>query len=625
MKELSVNDWLSFYFISTPRFDGKGGNFFVSVKKANYKSNKYINKICLFKDGKVLRFGKDGFSPKWSPTNDKIAFLKTKKSKKGKTFLCTYDIKKKETIEKEIEKEIESFEWYDSESFVFLCNEKSKDREESVFESAEEIPFFSNAEGFIAGNRKRIYKYKDKKLSLITPENLNVESVKITNKKVYFIAQEIDKMEKYPMITDVYVMEKGKAKKLTSSDKWIMDFDVRNGMLIYVGSDFEYGLVTSAKLFITNLKNMETKKYLGELSISLGNSVNSDSRGSTRTLKVTDNKIYCIGTKKDRSVLYVVDYDGKYDIIEKDYSFDDFDVNNKEEILFVKNSDSQLPNLYLLKNGKEKLVKKFNRSKLEFSKPEKFIVKDREIDAWIIKPFNFDKNKKYPAILEIHGGPKTTYGKGFMFEFQLLASLGYVVIYSNPFGSDGYGQEFGDLRGKYGTVDYEDLMAVVDSAIDNFKFIDKTRFGVTGGSYGGFMTNWIIGHTDRFKAAVTQRSISNWVSMFGISDIGYFFSKDHVGGTPWENTEEYTKKSPLTYAANFKTPTLIIHSKQDYRCPVAEGYQLFTALRYNGIDARMVLFEGENHDLSRNGKPKQKTRRLKEIINWFDKYLKVKS
>ncbi len=624
MKELAVKDWLNFYFISTPRFDGTGKNFFVSVKRANYKSNKYSNKICLFKDGKISRFGKDGFSPKWSPKNDKIGFLKTKKSKKGKTFLCVYDIENKDIVEKEIEKDIESFEWYDSESFILLCNEKSKDREDSVFEAAEEIPFFSNAEGFIAGNRKRVYKYKGEKLSLITPKNLNVELVKVFNRKIYFIAQETDKMEKYPMITDVYVMEKGKAKKLTSSDKWIMDFDVRNGMLIYVGSDFEYGLVTSSRLFVTNLKNMETKKYLEESSISLGNSVNSDSRGTTRTLKTTDNKIYCIGTKKDRSVLYVVDYDGNYNIIEKDYSFDDFDVNSKEEILFVKNSDSQLPNLYLLKNGKEKLIKKFNQSKLEFSKPEKFTVKDREIDAWIIKPFNFDKNKKYPAILEIHGGPKTTYGKGFMFEFQLLASLGYVVIYSNPFGSDGYGQEFGDLREKYGTVDYEDLMAVVDSAIDNFKFIDKTRLGVTGGSYGGFMTNWIIGHTDRFKAAVTQRSISNWVSMFGISDIGYFFSRDHVGGTPWGNTEEYVKKSPLTYANNFKTPTLIIHSKNDYRCPVAEGYQLFTALRYNEIDARMVLFEGENHDLSRSGKPKQKTRRLVEIINWFDKYLKVK-
>ena len=423
------------------------------------------------------------------------------------------------------------------------------------------------------------------------------------------------------MIDDIYLLTGKKAEKLTTSDKSIMDFDVKKDKLVFVGNDFEYGLVTYSKLFLMDLKDKKVKKFLKDDSISLGNSVNSDSRGTTRTLKVTDKYIYCEGTRRDKAVIYKIDFSGKYEIIEKDYSFDDFDVNDKGEILFVKNSSYELPNLYILKDNKEKLVKKYNNSKNFKLVPEKFKVKNSDIDAWIIKPYNFNPKKKYPAILEIHGGPMTVYGEGFMFEFHLLASLGYVIIYSNPFGSDGYGQKFADLRGKYGTIDYEDLMKVTDSAVKNFKFIDENRIGVTGGSYGGFMTNWIIGHTDRFKAAVTQRSISNWVSMFGISDIGYFFSESHIGKDPWENQKGYIEKSPLTYAKNFKTPTLIIHSKEDYRCPVAEGYQLFAALRYNGVDARMAIFEGENHNLSRTGKPKQKTQRLNEIVNWFKKYL----
>ncbi len=623
MEKLKTDTWLKFTFLSNLRFDHKGQNFLLSTQKANFKKNKYLTGLYFSSDGKLVKFGtKNDSNPKWSLNDKKIAFLRSKKKDKDKSYLCVYTLKDGSVEEFEIEKKVVDFNWYDSSSFILLCNDQSEDKEEGVYQAAEEIPFFSNGKGFVAGDRNRLYKYRLKtgKVSTVTPENLKVHSFKIIDKNIYFIAQDIKNSEKYPMIDDVYVILNKEVQKLTNSDMSIMDFDVKNNKLIFVASDFEYDLVTFSKLFVMDLKTKKTKKFLKDPEISLGNSTNSDSRGSTRTLKVTDKFIYCEGTKRDRAVIYKVNYSGKYETIEKDYSFDDFDVNENGEILFVKNSSCELPNLYILKNGKERLVKKFNNIKFK-STLEKFKVKGSDIDAWIMKPYDFDPNKKYPAILEIHGGPMTVYGEGFMYEFHLLASKGYVVIYSNPFGSDGYGQDFADLRGKYGTKDYQDLMKVVDSAIEQFDFIDKDRLGVTGGSYGGFMTNWIIGHTDRFKAAVTQRSISNWISMFGISDIGYFFSETHIGQDPWTNQESYIEKSPLTYAKNFKTPTLIIHSKEDYRCPIAEGYQLFTALRYNGVEARMVLFEGENHNLSRTGKPKQKTQRLKEILDWFDKYI----
>jgi len=250
-----------------------------------------------------------------------------------------------------------------------------------------------------------------------------------------------------------------------------------------------------------------------------------------------------------------------------------------------------------------------------------------EIDGWIMKPPNFDDSKKYPAILYIHGGPATTFGYSFIFEFQVLTSKGFVLIYTNPRGSTGYSQSFKDIRGHYGEREYLDLMEAVDYITSQSPYIDAERLGVTGGSYGGFMTNWIVGHTDRFRAAVTQRSICNWVSKFGTTDIGFYFNSDQIAGglgRPfWEDNwfKIYWDKSPLKYVGNVKTPTLIIHSIEDYRCWVDQAIQFFTALKYRGVDTKLVLFPKENHDLSRSGKPKHRVERLKHIISWFEKYL----
>jgi len=196
------------------------------------------------------------------------------------------------------------------------------------------------------------------------------------------------------------------------------------------------------------------------------------------------------------------------------------------------------------------------------------------------------------------------------------------VFFCNPRGSDGRGDEFADIRGKYGTIDYQDLMKFTDLVLEKYPQIDKGRIGVTGGSYGGFMTNWLIGHTDRFQCAVSQRSISNWISKFGTTDIGYYFNADQIQSTPWDNMEKMWFHSPLKYADRAVTPTLFLHSEEDYRCWLAEGLQMFTALKYHGVDARFCLFRGENHELSRSGKPRHRVRRLEEMTNWFETYLK---
>ena len=245
-----------------------------------------------------------------------------------------------------------------------------------------------------------------------------------------------------------------------------------------------------------------------------------------------------------------------------------------------------------------------------------------ELDGWILKPAYFDEKRTYPAILDIHGGPKTAYGEVFFHEMQFWAAQGYIVFFCNPTGSDGRGDQFADLRGRYGQIDYEDLMAFADAVLDRVPQIDPRRVGVTGGSYGGYMTNWIIGHTDRFAAAASQRSIANWVSMIGTDDCGFTFDTDQMDADPWKGMVKIWDQSPLQFADKVKTPTVFIHSFEDYSCPIQEGMQMYNAIVHHGVEARMCLFKGESHGLSRIGKRHHRVRRLREMTDWFNHYLK---
>lgn len=284
--------------------------------------------------------------------------------------------------------------------------------------------------------------------------------------------------------------------------------------------------------------------------------------------------------------------------------------------------------MYIAPDGTETALTDFNAAvcaEYAYSAPEplNFVnSRGREIEGWVIKPVDMELGKKYPAILDVHGGPKTVYGSCYFHEMQFWASQGFAVMFCNPTGGDGGGDEFADIRGRYGEQDYADLMQFVDTALERCGFIDPDRLGVTGGSYGGFMTNWIIGHTGRFKCAASQRSIANWTSFHNTSDIGWYFAEDQVGGSPWNGLEKIWEQSPLKYADRVTTPTLFLHSDEDYRCPLSEGLQMFYAVREHGVESRLCIFHGENHELSRSGKPENRIRRLREITEWMEHYLK---
>jgi len=244
----------------------------------------------------------------------------------------------------------------------------------------------------------------------------------------------------------------------------------------------------------------------------------------------------------------------------------------------------------------------------------------KRLQGWIVKPPGFDPKKKYPMVLEIHGGPHTAYGTGFFHEFQQLASAGYVVVYTNPRGSTSYGAEFANvIQYEYPGDDYRDLMSCVDFVVAR-GYVDESKMGVTGGSGGGLLTNWIITKTHRFAAAITQRCVADWAAMWASSDFA-LFSTHWFRKPPFEDPAEYAERSPATFASRIETPLMVIHSEEDWRTPIHEGEVMFRALLRQRKPAVMVRFPGENHELSRSGLPSHRVQNQHHIRAWFDKWL----
>ncbi len=244
-----------------------------------------------------------------------------------------------------------------------------------------------------------------------------------------------------------------------------------------------------------------------------------------------------------------------------------------------------------------------------------------KLEGWVLKPPDHDPSRVYPTVMEIHGGPHAQYGWSFFHELQVLAGMGYVVFYMNPRGSDGYGERFRrEVVRDWGGKDYQDLMSSLDQLIERTGYIDTNRLGVGGGSYGGYMTNWIIGQTNRFSAAVAMRSISNLVSEYSQHDI-VLWGTLQLGPPPWPDLDELWRRSPIRYVQNVRTPLLLTAGEMDLRCAMSQSEELFGALRLLGKTVELVRFPEESHDLSRNGRPDRRVERLRRIAAWYERFL----
>ncbi len=563
-----------------------------------------------------------------------------------------------------VHKNVSDFARIDDDRYVLLCADSLREdallkaadgdferfaqlkKEEADYFVAEEVPFWANGSGYCDGDRGRLFFFEKGQLTQISPDDISVAAMKsCEDRYVVYYGMKSGGVQNTTGRLYLCDIEKKEAEALDDSDQYVYTYvDAVSEDEIFVCRNDRtlHGEYQDEFIDLLNLRDGSfiRKNSLGDYHIY--DSVICDvsyKSGYINKLTRTADGTYFVATQGEASKVFfwadeeelprditgtsgkVVDYevigDRIYMIAMRGLGGTELYVQK----LLTKGSSS------IPEGGKERRITEINthlQEEFQYAKVESLPYVNGsgiELQGWYLAPVNYEEGKKYPTILFIHGGPQAAYGEVFNLDMQLFASRGYGVIYCNPTGSEGRGGDFGDIRMKYGTVDYEDLIGFTRYAAEKLPWIDENRLGVTGGSYGGIMTNWIIGHCGLFKAAVSDRSSANNISDFGLSDIGVSFALDTYGGTPWDNHEFLWDSSPLKYAPNIKTPTLWIHGMSDYRCTFDTSLQMHTALTYFGVPSRVVGFQGEHHGMSRTGKPSHRIRRLEEMAAWFEKYL----
>ena len=511
-------------------------------------------------------------------------------------------------------------------------------KEEKDYQVLDELPFYFNGQGYVNKHRDALFLYNETtdKLTRITKETFAVGSAHLSpdGTKVVFTGQNFTVKRKEKSGIYVYDLASGKTTQLLAPRVYeVYDALWWGEKILALATDQKrYGINENVQFYILDPATGDMS-LLAPYEDAVASSVGSDCRlGGGESWLVSGGKFYFIATIRNASQVFCLEESGEIrPVYTQEGSVDCLDVADGT-LYFIGMQDMKLQEIYAWDEAKQERTQltSLNQKVLEdvyVAMPQKLTFENdnTDLDGWALLPKDFDPQQSYPGILDIHGGPKTVYGEVFYHEMQFWANQGYFVFFCNPRGGDGRGNEFADLKGKYGTIDYSDLMAFTDKVLEKYPQIDTARLCVTGGSYGGFMTNWIVGHTDRFCAAATQRSITNWVGFGFTSDIGEEFARDQMGlglkDNVWNSMEKMWYHSPLKYLDQCVTPTLVIHSDEDYRCPISEGYQIYSALQQRGVETRMVIFHGENHELSRSGKPRHRIRRLKEITGWFEKHI----
>jgi dipeptidyl aminopeptidase/acylaminoacyl peptidase len=512
--------------------------------------------------------------------------------------------------------------------------EKEKNSAYRIFD---EIPFWANGRGDVSGKRTHLFYYDEGEVTPLSDPFESVSGLALSDDGQTLLYTSTTYRDKAPRGNRL--MELRRAEGMKAKDITPLEETASYGNLTLLSAD--EALLTAnafpdeirnASFYRLNLKTRAQEMLYGGDPYGMGNSLGSDVKMGNVSSGIRHDSVgfYYITTTGDHAPLIRVAFgDAAVTFINK----------GKESILEYQPFEDGFLTIAMTGNGATEIyrldkdgaltpqTRVNDRLPADFSlvTPQPVVFRNEngvEITGYALPPAQYEKGKKYPTILDIHGGPKTAFGPGLFHEMQYWASRGYAVIFTNPTGSDGGGNAFADIKGKYGETDYRDLMQFTDIAVETFPFIDGERIGVTGGSYGGFMTNWIIGHTRRFKAAASQRSIASWISFSNTTDIGYHFIQSQIGGDAWTNHDGLWAQSPLKYADRVATPTLFIHSEEDYRCWLSEGIQMFYALKYFDVPSRLVIFRGENHELSRSGRPQNRIRRLQEITDWMDAHLR---
>ena len=658
---LEKEDLFKIHSVTNPQLSPTNKEAVFLKTTIDEKENQYFSQLFHLnldtQDVTQWTFGKERISsPKWSPTGEQVAFISNRDDKNQVFILNKKGGEAKKVTA--IESGVNSFLWSpcgeklwitsslkEGTSFTEPEKKEKDDKEKPTAYVVDKMRYKMDGLNGHGLTKQQVYSQigiltlKDESIEQFSEGNYSHSLYDISpdGKKVIIGVNREEQKDydfRQPLIlVDVETKEE---TVLVDQEGYYggAKFSYDGSFIAYSGSDATFKNATHSNVYIYDVENDLTQNLTESIDAPVGDYAVGDTQQSVGAPSIiwTEAKdLYFQLSNLGDVQLYYASLEGAiFPASQEGEHVYDYTISKDGQFAIIGVSNPTFPGelfVYEIAKGERTQITHFNEdwlNEVTLSKPEPIVYTskdDLQVHGWLMKPATFEEGKNYPLVVEIHGGPHAMYANTFFHELQLLAAQGYGVLYVNPRGSHGYSQEFvNGVRGDYGGGDYEDIMAGLDYVLEENSWIDVERLGVTGGSYGGFMTNWIVGHTNRFKAAVTQRSISNWTSFFGVSDIGYYFTPWQIG-TDMLDPEKLWEHSPLKYAKNIETPLLILHSELDFRCPIEQAEQLFITLKSMGKVAAFVRFPDNNHNLSRTGTPNLRIERLQQIVSWFEKYL----
>jgi dipeptidyl aminopeptidase/acylaminoacyl peptidase len=654
-KPVEIKDLFRLRMVSDPRISPDGSRVAFVHTTFDYENDEYVSDIWMAdsRTGTSTQFtsgrGKDK-GPRWSHDGKRVLFTSTPLANEGeekkKPQLYVIPIAGGEARKlTDLKLGVEVPKWSPDERQILFISPTQPVEPKGDTKHITRLSYKFNGRGFYPGIYKHAFTVplKGGKPKQVTKGEYLVDGAEWVGSDIVFYGNTEPDADREGYNHLYRVDSKGEPMRLTEGT-WSI-WGAQSGMtgvapspdgkeIAFAGHDYRRSGATKGDIWILSAEGGKPKKLTEGFEPDLGIKLSSDVRiSSTDPTPIwgRDGFIYFTSNFAGISGLNRINAKGgkvQRLLGDGDHSVESWSINGGGTLSYSTISTTRPSEIWIMAEGKDRQITDLNKKwchELDLRPHERFEFKSsvgHAVEGWIMKPSDFKKGKKYPMAVEIHGGPRGVFGNALMHEHQVLAGQGYAVMYINPWGSGGYTEDFqAGLPGHYGEQDYADIMEAVDHCLKTYDWIDCERLACLGGSYGGFMTNWIVTHTTRFKAAVTMRSISNWVSFFGTSDIGWTFGKREMLGVPWENEEAFMAKSPIRYVKDVITPTLVLHSEEDYRCPIEQGEQFYTALKYLGVPTEFVRFPGENHELSRSGKPKHREARLEHILRWFKTHL----
>ncbi|MRN56900.1 alpha/beta hydrolase family protein [Paenibacillus monticola] len=654
---------LEYQWVSDPAVHPLTSAVAYMVKEIDPVKNNYRTHIRVVsiegEDDTPLTDGDKDSSPLWSPDGKQLAFLRIKED--GKQVWTVSADATRITQLTYAKRSVGNFVWSPDGKMILYSSKVSNDMnleslslEEARKDEGSRGKMYNRtlpkAEG--AGWWDGMYTHlfllylESGAITQLTSGNYNASQPAWSpdGQEIAFLAKIISDAVNDPDLVpynDVYTMNLTdmKLKKRTISTININQFNYSpdGTSFAIIGDDRKYGSGTQNRLYTVSTSGGTIEVFPAEIDMQIGNYILNDVKSGMAApgplFVPNGTEIYSLGTSHGQVHLYRFAKNVAPEAVTKG-DIDIYQLTTTAEGTFVVGTamdaqgpaeivriDTQTGRVLRLTNGNKKLMDDLN-----LSVPEELWVDVPDgypLQGWIMKPPGLSVGQKVPLALVIHGGPHAMYSPTYSHELQTLAAEGYAVLFANPRGSFGYGQDFAQgCRGDFGGGDYEDLMAMVDTALARYDYIDDTRLGVIGGSYGGLMTNWIVTQTKRFRAAVSQRSISNWLSFYGLSDIGISYTEGIVGGNPWDQPELLWQRSPLAHVKKVEVPMLIMHGEQDLRCPIGQSDEWYTALKRLGKKARLIRYPGSNHSFLKIGKPSYRVEALEEVNSWFNEHLR---